>query len=235
MRAQGRARPPRKKPPLRFPRDFIHDTYFSGPRAVLTALAHEQAGHAELARADWRAAVQAADRELGVIPDDDSALHWKVWARARLGVGVARDEVAAATGGKQGDDLRVARADRDDGHDGGERDEDGEVGIRAERAERFLGAVARGGEAVRPEADPREERDERDLVEEVAIGERAGLAEENGFEGGQGRKIRSRMRAAAWPRTRSERKFKRLSCRQFFRGRGGRASSRAGRFRLARR
>jgi hypothetical protein len=94
---------------------------------------------------------------------------------------LACDEVAAAPVGEERDDLRVAGADRDDGEDGGEGDEDCEGMVRAEGAEGFLGAVAGGGEAVGAEADPGEDGDERDLVEEIAVGERAGAAEEEGL------------------------------------------------------
>ncbi len=70
---------------LRFPRDYIRDFGYTGPKAVLSAWAHEQAGHAESARADWRIVLQLAERELGTEPDNAPALHWKAWALARLG------------------------------------------------------------------------------------------------------------------------------------------------------
>ncbi len=69
----------------RLPRDYVRDYWFTGPRAVLSAWAHERAGHAEAARADWQIVVQHADRELAAAPDDPAALHWKAWALARLG------------------------------------------------------------------------------------------------------------------------------------------------------
>jgi TolB-like protein/Flp pilus assembly protein TadD len=69
----------------RLQRDYLHDTFFSGPRAVLSARAHEMAGHAEAAQADWRVVVQLADRELAVSPEDAAALFWKAWALCRVG------------------------------------------------------------------------------------------------------------------------------------------------------
>ncbi len=39
------------------PQDFIEDIYFTGPKSVLTARAHQLAGHAEAARADREAAL----------------------------------------------------------------------------------------------------------------------------------------------------------------------------------
>lgn len=69
----------------KLPRDYVRDYWFTGPRAVLSAWAHEKAGHPEAARADWQIVVQIADRELAATPDDPAALHWKGWALARLG------------------------------------------------------------------------------------------------------------------------------------------------------
>ncbi len=69
----------------RMQRDYLRDTFFIGPRAVLTARAHEMAGHREAAREDWRTVAQAADRVLASAPTDSSAAYWKAWALARLG------------------------------------------------------------------------------------------------------------------------------------------------------
>jgi len=69
----------------KFPRDYLRSSAFYGPRAVLTAWAHEVANENEAALADWRFVVQLADRELANTPDDIWAMHWKAWALARLG------------------------------------------------------------------------------------------------------------------------------------------------------
>ena len=69
----------------RFPRDYLREFIFTGPRAVLSAWAHEQAGNATSAQADWRTALQVVERELKSAPDEPAALHWKAWALARLG------------------------------------------------------------------------------------------------------------------------------------------------------
>ncbi|MBC7369157.1 MAG: TIR domain-containing protein [Undibacterium sp.] len=69
----------------RLPRDYLNDTFFTGPRAALTARAHERAGHADAARSDWRTVVQLCDRELTSGPENFGAQYWKAWALARLG------------------------------------------------------------------------------------------------------------------------------------------------------
>ncbi len=69
----------------KFPRDYFRSSAFYGPRAVLTAWAHEAANENEAALADWRIVAQLADRELVNTPDDTWAMHWKAWALARLG------------------------------------------------------------------------------------------------------------------------------------------------------
>ena len=51
----------------------------------------------------------------------------------------------------------------------------------AEGLEGFLGSVAGRRKTVGAEADPGEDGNERDLVEEVMVGERAGAAEKEGF------------------------------------------------------
>ena len=72
--------------------------------------------------------------------------------------------------GKLLDDPAVARADDEDREGGREREEDREPDVFAERLERFLRSVGARRETVGAEPDPRQDRDERDLVE------RAGLA-----------------------------------------------------------
>ncbi len=69
----------------RLPRDYLRDSFFTGPRAALTALAHAQAGHGAAARADWQLALQVAERELAATPGDNYALYWKAWAASQLG------------------------------------------------------------------------------------------------------------------------------------------------------
>ena len=48
----------------------------------------------------------------------------------------------------------------------------------------FLGSVVCGGKTVRPEPDPRKERDERKFVEYVGVTDVLGLAEEYSFQRG---------------------------------------------------
>jgi TolB-like protein/Flp pilus assembly protein TadD len=69
----------------RLPRDYLRDSFFTGPRAALTAFAHLQAGHREAAAADWQLALQVAERELAAAPGDNYALYWKAWSASQLG------------------------------------------------------------------------------------------------------------------------------------------------------
>ena len=68
------------------------------------------------------------------------------------------------------DDLRIARADDDDGQHGGGRDEQAQIRVRLQRHERRFRAVARRRQAVRAQADPREQGDQRRLVEQAFVG-----------------------------------------------------------------
>ena len=67
-----------------------------------------------------------------------------------------------------------------------EREEDGQVRVRAERAERLVGAVRRRRQAVGAEADPREERDQRHLVEDARVLNAARRAEDGAAKPGDG-------------------------------------------------
>jgi TolB-like protein len=91
----------------RIPRDYLHDTFFVGPRAVLTARAHEGAGHAEAARSDWQTVVTLTNRELASAPNDAVASYWKAWALARLG---DRDGAQAICAQMQQRDQLVAKS-----------------------------------------------------------------------------------------------------------------------------
>ena len=68
-----------------YPRDSVRDVNFSGPRAVLSARAHELAGNTAAAQSDWQAVVQRCERDLASNTQDVTALYWKAWAQARLG------------------------------------------------------------------------------------------------------------------------------------------------------
>jgi len=68
-----------------FPRQYVHDLTFSGPRAVLSARAQELAGNSVAAQADWRAVLQQCDQDLAANSSNVIALYWKAWALARLG------------------------------------------------------------------------------------------------------------------------------------------------------
>jgi len=66
-------------------RDMVRDFSFYGPTAVLRALANEMAGNREAALADWRLALERAEKELHAEPDNEPGLYWKAWSLARLG------------------------------------------------------------------------------------------------------------------------------------------------------
>lgn len=75
------------------PRDYLRDICFTGPRAALTALAHQQAGNREAAQADWAQAIVAANHELAVSPNSLDALYWKAWALAERGEKRSAEEI----------------------------------------------------------------------------------------------------------------------------------------------
>ncbi len=81
---------------------------------------------------------------------------------------LACHEVPAAARREELHDLRVAGGDDEDRDRGGERHEDAQVPVAAQGEEGFLGAVVGGGQPVRAEPDPREEGDERELVEDAS-------------------------------------------------------------------
>src|SRR5439155_21054113 len=87
-------------------------------------------------------------------------------------------DVAAAARRELLDDPAVRPRDHEHRDDGGEREEDREIGVRAERAERLVGAVRRRRQAVGAEPDPRQERDQRHLVEDARILNAAWSAED---------------------------------------------------------
>ena len=76
------------------------------------------------------------------------------------------------------DYLRIGIGDDEDRERGGETEEYGQVGVRPQIAKGFLRAVGRGGQGVGPQAYPREEGDQGDLVENVRIANVAGGSED---------------------------------------------------------
>ncbi len=93
-----------------------------------------------------------------------------------------RHEVAASPAREVLDEVRVG--ERNDAHrDGGHRDQDDREGaMLPERAERLVRTVRGRREAVGSQPDPREERDEREPVEDVRVLDVARLPEENAGE-----------------------------------------------------
>lgn len=77
----------------KIPREYVRDLIFTGPRAVLRAMAHTQAGNRAAAEVDWALAIRAADRELAEDPESGPALYWKAWALAQRGEARAAEAI----------------------------------------------------------------------------------------------------------------------------------------------
>src|SRR5205085_525759 len=90
-----------------------------------------------------------------------------------------RDEIAAAAGRKELDQLGVRRRDQENGEGGRDRQEDRQVPVLSERQERFFRTIGGRRKAVRAEADPRQDGRERDLVEDLWVEGIELLAEED--------------------------------------------------------
>ena len=133
--------------------------------------------HRQHAEQRIRAAGHADGDGQNIIADERAAGHDAGRGRKQL----ARDEITAAAGGKQFDDLRIARADDDDGQHRGRRDEQAQKSVALQRQKRRLRAVARGGQSVRAQPDPRQQRDQRQVVKQIFIGKIAGAADDRIF------------------------------------------------------
>ena len=95
-----------------------------------------------------------------------------------LAQGVGGDDVAAASGREILDDARVGVGDDEDRQGRGQGQEDGQVGVLAQDLESLFRAVGGGREAVGAEADPGQDRDQGELVEEGRILDVAGLPDQ---------------------------------------------------------
>ncbi len=74
-------------------RDAFFDTYYTGPKAVLLALAHEMAGRPQAARAEWENAKRVATRMVAEQPSLKRALTLKAVAMAKLGETVEAEAI----------------------------------------------------------------------------------------------------------------------------------------------
>ena len=83
------------------------------------------------------------------------------------------DHVAASSRGEPLDDARIARGDHRHRDRGQERERNREEGVLVKRSERRFRPVRARREPVGAQADPRQERGERDLVKQLRVGERA--------------------------------------------------------------
>ena len=66
-------------------RDFLNDSTYVGPKAVLVALAQEMAGNVQAARAAWEDTKRVATRVAAEQTADQRVLVWKAVAMVRLG------------------------------------------------------------------------------------------------------------------------------------------------------
>src|SRR5262249_4004647 len=78
-------------------------------------------------------------------------------------------QISAAPAGEELDDLAVAGRDDEDRRRDHQGEDHGQVGVTPEGAEGLVRTVRGGGQAVRPEADPGEEGDERDVLEDARV------------------------------------------------------------------
>ena len=85
-------------------RDAFYDTYYTGPKAVLLALAHEMAGRPQAARAEWENALRVATRMVAEQPSLKRALALKAVAMAKLGESAEAEALLRSL--EQGGDLR---------------------------------------------------------------------------------------------------------------------------------
>ena len=91
----------------------------------------------------------------------------------------AGHQVAAAARREQLDDLRVAGADDEYRHDRRRRDKQAQVNMAVQGLEGLLRTVARRRQPVRAQPNPREEGDERELVEKALVREIARFADQD--------------------------------------------------------
>jgi hypothetical protein len=104
--------------------DYFSALGFSGPKAALMAMAHEIAGRAEAATAEWRVALRTVDHRLEQQPNDPQLLWWKASALVGMGDAAAATrhldlalQLAGAPADYVGDDIagvliRLGRGDK---------------------------------------------------------------------------------------------------------------------------
>src|SRR5262249_16305404 len=90
-----------------------------------------------------------------------------------------RDEITAAPGREQLDDLVVACRDDEDGKRHEQREREREENVLPEREIGLFRPVRGRAETVRAEADPREKRDQRYLMKNPRIERILGFAEKH--------------------------------------------------------
>ena len=137
-----------------------------------------------------------------VVDEQRAARHDAGAASEQLG----GDDVPAAAVGEVLDDPAIRGRDHQHGDAGQQREPDRQVGVAAEGLERLLGAVGRRRETVGAQPDPRQERDQRDLVEDPLIVQVARLAKESRLEPTEA-SSRRELSALSRPRSKSRRRL----------------------------
>ncbi|HVZ66287.1 MAG TPA: TIR domain-containing protein [Lacunisphaera sp.] len=92
-------------------RDYLDSRAFTGPLGYYTGLAHELAGNAALAEADWQSALGVVESRLKAAPADRVALLWSAWLHAALGDRPTAEKIFARSQALVGNDD--ASLDRD--------------------------------------------------------------------------------------------------------------------------
>ena len=95
---------------------------------------------------------------------------------------LAGDQVAAAAGRKQFDDLRIAGADHEHRHHRGRGHEQAQVNMAVERLKGLLGPITGGRQSVGSQSDPGEKGDERQFVKDALIRKVTRLPDQDRFQ-----------------------------------------------------
>jgi hypothetical protein len=104
------------------------------------------------------------------------------------------NNVAATPAGKVFDDAGIGIGDGENGNRRPNGKECGEVDVIPERPECLLGTVGRGGEPVGTQPDPREDRDQGNLVKDGGIFQASRSSDDEMSQPCEGRFVSSRVR-----------------------------------------
>jgi TolB-like protein/Flp pilus assembly protein TadD len=79
-----------------FPRDWINDSWYHGPRGLLVGNALAQAGRPDAAAVEWRAALKVVEQRLAANPNNVNLLGLRLLLLARLGETAAAQQLLPA-------------------------------------------------------------------------------------------------------------------------------------------